>query len=153
MINTPYQANQNPNKWTDFQNYLNQINIPVIDYIAIGKQDLINKTSTSLKSDQDFEHAFIELASYDPIRTAIWNTSVNFFTFDSVDYNSKMGKAVMQCRKRFHIEQGLVYVERHKTHNFVLTLGTDYEKFDGMKYFIENNRGIHFIFEDLKGIV
>lgn len=154
MLKIPYQAINKKEAREEFERYIDHLNIPLIDYVAIGVQDLVNKQSFSLKSDSNFQKAFLELelADHDPVRRAIWQANNSFFTFDSLDYGDKMGKAVMKYREQYSLHNGLVCLAKNKNFNYSLTLATGCTKFDGYKFLIENKEGIHTVFNDLKKI-
>ena len=51
------------------------------------------------------------------------------------------------------IENGIVLVERYLNCNYVLTLGTDYKKFDPYNYLLENYIEIKKVMKDMKDII
>src|SRR3990167_6870435 len=88
-----------------FLNYVDALDIPIIDYVAIGVQDTIAKTSSSMMSRLDWQQAFKEMnfATHDPIRKASFNTHTRMFSFDDVDHQDTQGKEVMKQRRRYDI--------------------------------------------------
>ena len=120
-----------------FTDYVDALEIPLIDYVAIGVQDTIHKTSTSIMSRIEWQEAFrkLGLAAYDPVRKASFNTKSNIFSFDELDYQDSYGKEVMKQRRHHEIENGLVIMQKNLGHNFMLTLATGYKNFSPYKFF------------------
>lgn len=138
-----------------FVDYIDAIEMPIIDYVAIGVQDTIHKTSTSMMSRLDWQKTFrsLQLADSDPVRKASFNTTAKMFAFDELDYQDSCGKEVMRQRRRHDIENGLVLMDRNLGCNFMLTLATGYKNFLPYRFFIDNNQAIDRIFQDLKKLV
>lgn len=138
-----------------FDKYINALEIPVIDYVAIGVQDSVHKTSASLMSRPDWQSTFssLNLAESDPVRKAAFNTKTKFFSFDELDYQDSSGKEVMRQRKRHYIENGIVVMHRNLGHNFMLTLATGYKNFSAKKFYLENHHSIKKIFDDLIDLI
>lgn len=155
MLNIPYKVIDDKDTRNLFDKYLDVLNIPLIDYVAIGMQDHVEKISYSLKSDSSFQKIFneMELATHDPIRQAIWNTNYNFIDFSHVNYKDKMSKVVMDYRMKLNHSRGFIYIQREKTKSYSLTLTTSYQKFDSYKYFLENQLPISLIIGDLIKII
>jgi len=139
----------------NFDLYFKALELPFMDYLAIGVQDTIHKTSTSLMSSQDWQKIFRELhlADDDPIRKASFSTRVNHFSFDEVDYQNSAGREVMRQRKLNGIENGLVFMKRSLTHNFMLTLGTGFKNINTYRYLIDYYSNINKVFNDLIALV
>lgn len=138
-----------------FLDYLDAIEIPVIDYMAIGVQDTLLKTSTSIMSRPDWQTAFkaLNLAEHDPVRKAAFNTKTNLFSFNELDYSDSFGSKVMQERRRYGIENGMVLIRRHLGYNFMLTLATGYKNFQPYKYLLEHQQSINYVFNDLISLI
>jgi hypothetical protein len=109
-----------------FSEYVNYLQMPLIDYVAIGVQNTINKTSTSLMSRPDWQKFFktMDIAEHDPIRKAAFNTHAKIFSFEDVDHQNTYGREVMRQRRLHGIENGIVIMKRELGHNFMLTLAT-----------------------------
>ena len=150
-----YQALEDKAFRNTFLDYLDAIEIPIIDYMAIGVQDTISKTSTSIMSRPDWQAAFksLNLAEYDPVRKAAFNTKSNIFSFNELDYNDSFGNKVMQERRRYGIENGIVLIRRHLGYNFILTLATGYKNFQPYKYLFANQQSINYVFNDLISLI
>lgn len=138
-----------------FEQYIDALEIPIIDYVAIGVQDSIHKTSASLMSRPDWQSTFsnLNLAESDPVRKAAFNTKTKFFSFDELDYQDSSGKEVMRQRRRHYIENGIVVMHRNLGHNFMLTLATGYKNFNARKFYLENHRSIKKTFDDLIDLI
>jgi len=139
----------------EFMDYIGSIKLPIIDYIAIGVQDRLHKTSTSLMSRPEWQKTFQEqgLAKYDPIRRTAFLTKSSIFTFDSVDFGDSMGHAVMQLRKKHDIENGIVLVRREHYFNYMFTLATGYKNFNTHKFISDNYQHLQRICFDLSNLV
>lgn len=138
-----------------FLDYVSALEIPVIDYVAIGVQDSIHKTSTSIMSRPEWQKTFKELnlAEFDPVRKASFNTTSKIFSFDSLDYENSNGKEVMRQRKLHDINNGIVLMQKNLGYNFMLTLATGYKNFDAYKFFIDNHAAMQRVFCDLISLV
>ena len=134
-----------------FLDYVDALAMPIIDYVAIGVQDTIHRTSTSMMSRLDWQKTFykLNLAAYDPVRKASFNTNSKIFAFDELDYQDSHGEEVMKQRKLHGIENGLVLIQRKLGHNFMLTLATGFKNFCPYKFLIANQVTINRIFYDL----
>ena len=150
-----YEALDKPDMRSLFTSYFNALDIPVIDYLAIGIQNNINKTSSSLMSNYEWQETFRarELAQHDPIRRTAFNTHCKIFSFDEIDYYDTNGKEVMKQREKHFIENGLVIMDRTLGYNFILTLATGYKNFRAYPFYFENIAAINQIFLDLKQII
>lgn len=115
-----------------FNKYTKILDIPEIDYFAVGIQSVAAKKSKSLMSLPDWQMFFINnnLAEFDPIRKAALITKRNIIPFNEIDYVDNAGKYVMEQRKAHNISNGIILMERKNKYNFMITLGTDFSKFD-----------------------
>lgn len=138
-----------------FDAYVAAVEIPIIDYVAIGVQDSIHRTSTSLMSCQSWQETFkaMEFASHDPVRNAALNTPRELFTFDDVPCQTHVEKEIMRQRKRHAIENGIVIMQRHLSHNFMLTLATGYKQFLPYRFLRDHHGTLALIFADLIQLV
>ena len=134
-----------------FIDYFQALEIPVIDYLAIGIQDTVNQKSTSLMSNVEWQKTFknLNFAPYDPIRKAALNSKTTVFSFEDVNHQDLMGSEVMRQRKKHQIENGLVLVRRNLGHNFMMTLGTGFKNFQSHKFFLDYRESTYKIFDDL----
>jgi|GEM_PF-958719 len=138
-----------------FLDYIDALDMPIIDYFAIGVQDRIHKKSASLMSRLDWQKTFrsLNLANHDPVRKASFNTNAKIFTFDELDFQDSAGKEVMRQRRLHDIENGIVVMRRLLGHNFMLTLATGYKNFEPYKFLIDNHDSINRIFNDFTELV
>lgn len=150
-----YEALNSKELRNTFLSYVDALNMPAIDYVAIGVQDTIQKKSASLMSRAEWQNTFksLNLAKDDPVRIASFNNKSGIFSFDEVDCRSSAGKEVMRQRKRHEIENGLVLIRRDLGTNFMLTLATGYKDFDAYKFFINHTTAIGHVFDDLISMV
>lgn len=155
MLNIPYQAVDKKEIRNDFLKYINALHIPCIDYIAIGIQNIETQHSYALKSDEQFQKAYteLELAKHDPLRRALWYGQHKYISFDALDYHDSMGKTVMKYREKFGINRGVVCMQSEGGYRYVLTLATDYSRFNGYQFLMENREGIKHCFRDLREII
>ncbi len=138
-----------------FLDYIQSIDIPCIDYVAIGIQDNLSKTSASIMSNLEWQEEFksLGLDEDDPLRNAAFNIKNGFFSFDEIDYQNSAGKKVMRQRKLHGINNGFVFMASDTRNNCLLTLGTGYKNFQAHKFLIENKTDISLVFNDLKNLI
>lgn len=150
-----YQAIDELNTKKLFLSYFEILNIPIIDYLAIGVQDNNKKISSSLMSNSEWQNTFRinDFAKHDPIRRTAFNTSCKIFTFDEIDCHDNYGKEIMKQRAKHYIQNGLVIMDRNLYFNYMLTLGTGYKNFNPYPFYFDNFIAINKIFSDLKKII
>lgn len=138
-----------------FLDYVQSLEIPLIDYVAIGVQDNIHRNSTSMMSREDWQSLFKKngFAQFDPIRLASFTTKTHFFAFEDVSCQDSFSKEIMRQRKKYEIENGLVIMDRQLGHNFMLTLATGYKGFKPHKFYLDYRSSIAKIFDELKEMV
>jgi len=138
-----------------FDNYLTSIKLPDVDYFAIGIQDTIYKRSTSIMSRIEWQKAFksMNLAEHDPIRKAAFSMPSNILFFDQIDYCDSLGKEVMQQREKYEISNGIVIMDRNLTYNYIMTLATNYSKFNGIDFYRKYYKELKKVMNDLKLII
>ena len=127
-----------------FFDYLKNMGLKEINYVAIGVQDTANKKTTSLMSSTEWQKKFSEnkYMHYDPLRKLVLDTNRTIIFLEEIDNVDSIGSEIMEQRKKFGIGKGIVIVERFKGYNYLLTLGTDYKDFDCYKYLQQNYLGI-----------
>lgn len=150
-----YQPIFNTNLRATFEDYVSSLNIPGIDYFAIGMQDTINLNSTSLISRIEWQKTFsaMHFAKHDPVRIAALNSKRKVFCFDDIDYLDSLGNEIMRQRTRYGISNGIVIMDRRVSHNYMLTLATDYSKFSGHDFFIQHHSDLKRIFADFIALI
>lgn len=138
-----------------FMDYIDALEVPIIDYVAIGVQDTIHRTSTSMMSRTEWQTIFrqLGLAARDPLRKASFTAKATIFSFDEIDCQDSCGQEVMRQRRRYEIENGLVLVRKHVGYNFLLTIATGYKNFSPYKFLIDNDTAIKRVFDDLIALV
>lgn len=119
-----------------FFDYINLLDIPQIDYFAIGIQDSVAKKSISLMSRQEWQKHFIlnQYAEHDPVRLITLHTKRNIIPFDEIDYLNNYGKEIMYQRQLMEIKKGIILMERFEKYNYIITLGTGYSYFDAYDF-------------------
>lgn len=155
LASNNYSALQETTLKANFLDYVTSLSLCEIDYFAIGVQDTINKKSISMMSRSEWQATFISsgLADYDPIRNTSFATANAYFSFASVDYRTSAGKEVMHQRKLHEITNGIVVMYKRLGHNFMLTLATNFSNFQGDRFYIEKNKEIYQVFNDLISFV
>lgn len=139
----------------DFFDYIDTIELPMMDYFAVGIQDVITKTSCSIMSNIEWQYQFImnQYALYDPIRKSVLNTKRNIIFFDEIDYQDNYGAEIMRQRKRIGIHNGIILVKRKNTQNIMVTFGTGSKQCDSSKFLSENLVEVKKVFNDLSSIL
>ncbi len=134
-----YSKITNNSTKTIFMNYIDALDIPQIDYFAVGIQNTKSKTSISLMSSSEWQKYFIEneAAAYDPLRKAALTSNRNFICFDEIDFLDSRGKEIMHARRKMGIKNGIILMERFPNFNYMITLGTSFSSFSPY-YFIKN---------------
>lgn len=119
-----------------FFDYIDCLDIPQIDYFAVGVQSLRSKRSISIMSLTEWQRVFVAncYAEHDPIRRATLHTKRNVIPFFEIDYVDNFGKAIMRHRSLLGIKNGIILMERGKSYNYMITLGTAYSKFDHFSF-------------------
>jgi hypothetical protein len=138
-----------------FFDYINELDLPEIDYFAIGIQNPKSRKSMSLMSLPEWQKQFTEnqYAEYDPIRKVTFNTSRKVIPFAEVDYSDSYGKEIMHQRANFGIKNGLILVERLPHYNYMITLGTEFSKFDAFFFLRKYNDTLNYLKSDLIKII
>lgn len=74
-----------------FLDYMDSLEIPLIDYMAIGVQNTIKGHTASLMSRPEWQKVFKEtgLSSYDPVRKTAFGTKVTMFAFEDLDFQDQ----------------------------------------------------------------
>lgn len=138
-----------------FMDYTSAVNLPPIDYFAVGIQDILTRKSISLMSRIEWQKTFVDnhYAENDPIRKTVLNTRRNFISLDDIDFFDNFGKEIMRQRALMGIKTGLVFVEKEAQFNLMITLGSEYSKFDTFKFIQNNYTKMMFLKKDLIKII
>jgi hypothetical protein len=138
-----------------FLDYIDALDIPQIDYFAIGIQNQLTKKSISLMSLAEWQSHFTnnEYADYDPIRKATLYTKRNFIPFCDIDFVDNFGKEIMKQRSKMGIKNGIILMERFPKFNYMITLGTGFSNFDPFTFIKSYHDKIHFIKIDFINLV
>lgn len=146
--------NSNSTKET-FNNYIDSLDIPQIDYFAVGVQNTLLKKSMSLMSLPEWQKYFSDnqFADHDPIRKVTLNTRRNLIPFEEIDYVDNFGKEIMKQRSLKGIKNGIILMQRFPRHNYMITLGTGLSKFDAFDFIKRHHDKIQLIKNDLIKII
>lgn len=138
-----------------FFDYINAINIPQIDYFAIGIQHIATKKSISIMSSLEWQNQFItnNYVDFDPLRKATLHTKRTIIPFVEIDFIDNFGKEIMQQRAKMGIGNGIILMERFPKYNYMITLGTGFKKFDAYDFLKQYHDKIAFVKSDLIGLV
>ncbi len=138
-----------------FFDYIDALDIPQIDYFAIGVQNQVNKKSISLMSLPEWQKHFSnnQYADYDPIRRVALHTKRNFIPFQEIDFVDNFGKEIMRQREMMGIKNGVILMQRFEKFNYMITLGTGFSKFDAFDFLKRYHDKIHLIKTDLINLI
>ncbi|HZW61136.1 MAG TPA: hypothetical protein VFF04_02835 [Candidatus Babeliales bacterium] len=138
-----------------FFDYVYSLDIPQIDYFAIGVQNVTTKRSISLMSRQEWQKHFVlnQYAEHDPIRRVTLHTKRNLIPFNEIDFLDNYGKEIMRQRALMDIKSGIVLMERFAKFNYMITLGTGFSKFDAFDFIKRYHDKIWLIKRDLINLI
>lgn len=138
-----------------FFDYIDSLDIPEIDYCAIGIQNLLSKKSISLMSLPEWQQHFVnhQYANYDPIRRVALLTKRNFIPFREIDFVNNFGKEIMRQRAIMGIKNGVIIMKRLAGFNYMITLGTGFSKFDAFDFLKRYHDKVELIKTDLINLV
>lgn len=155
MIKSNYSPIITNTTKTIFVDYVDSLDIPQIDYFAIGIQNLELRKSISLMSQPEWQKMFVAncFADYDPIRSAALFTKRNFIPFAEIDCIDNFGKEIMRQRSKMGIKNGIVLMQRFPKHSYMITLGTGYSGFDSYEFIKRYHDKICYIKNDLISLI
>jgi hypothetical protein len=135
--------------------YIDSLDIPQIDYFAIGVQNHVTKKSISIMSSAEWQKHFTEnqYADCDPIRKATLYTKRNFIPFCEIDFVDNFGKEIMNQRSRMGIKNGIILMERFPKFNYMVTLGTGFSNFDSFDFIKRYHDRINLIKNDFINLI
>lgn len=138
-----------------FFDYINSLDIPQIDYFAIGVQNISTKKSISLMSRQEWQKHFAlnQYAEHDPVRRVSLHTKRNIIPFNEIDFMDNYGKEIMHQRALMNIKSGIILMERFSNFNYMITLGTGFLKFDAFDFIKRYHDKIWLIKRDLISLI
>jgi hypothetical protein len=139
----------------NFFSYFDALDIPQIDYFAIGIQNQKTKKSISLMSSAEWQKQFYEnnYADGDPIRKATLYTKRNIISFCEIDFVDNFGKEIMHQRSKMGINKGIIFMQRQENINYMITLGTGYSCFDSFDFIKRYHDKINVIKNDFINLV
>lgn len=134
-----------------FFDYIDSLDIPQIDYFAIGVQNTVTMKSISLMSHQEWQKHFTlnQYAEHDPIRRVTLYTKRNIIPFNEIDFLDNFGKEIMRRRTLMDIKSGIILMKRFEKFNYMITLGTGFSKFDSYDFIRRYHDKISLIKKDL----
>lgn len=155
MVKNSYSPIITNTTTSTFFNYVDALDIPQIDYFAIGVQNLNSRKSTSIMSLPEWQKIFVtnNFADYDPLRRATLFTKRNLIPFTEIDYIDNFGKEIMRQRSLIGIKNGIVLMHRLPRHSYMITLGTGYSKFDPYDFMKRYHDKICFLKMDLINLI
>ena len=138
-----------------FMDYISTLKLPSIDYFAIGIQDPINIRCAAIMSNLEWQTTFktMNYPAYDPLRNAAFNSKRGWFGFDELDHLNTLGHKIMLERRKYGIRNGLVLVDRRLSHNYALTIATDYRRFNSRDFLIRHHAEIYRAFNVARSII
>ena len=150
-----YQPIKTASTKQTFSDYIESLDIPQIDYFAIGIQNRVTCQSISLMSLPEWQKHFTEngYANHDPIRKATLYTKRNFIPFCEIDFVDNFGKEIMKKRSNMGIKNGIILMERFAKFNYMVTLGTGFSSFDAFDFINRYYNQLHLIKNDLISLV
>ncbi|TAK73870.1 MAG: hypothetical protein EPO11_07745 [Gammaproteobacteria bacterium] len=138
-----------------FSDYIDSLDIPQIDYFAIGIQNTVIKRSISLMSLPEWQKHFVDnhYANFDPVRRISLYTKRNLIPFCEIDHLDNFGKEIMQQRKNMGIKDGIILMQRFPKFNFMITLGTGFSKFNAFDFIKRYHDSIFLVKRDLINLI
>jgi len=138
-----------------FNSYIQCVDIPEIDYFAIGIQNILLKKSISLMSRSEWQNLFVKnnFAPYDPVRKAMLFSKRTIIPFSELDYCSSFGQEIMRQRALEGIKDGIILIKKTGKYNIILTLGTGYSSFDAYDFLKKYHDRIELIKNDIFKII
>ncbi|EKD71854.1 MAG: hypothetical protein ACD_46C00083G0004 [uncultured bacterium] len=138
-----------------FFDYIDNIDIPEIDYFAVGIQSCITKKSISLMSLPEWQKQFDlnQYVEHDPLRKATLSTKRNFIPFTEIDCVDNFGKEIMRQRSIYGLKNGIVLMERLGKYNYMITLGTGFLGFDSLDFIKRYYFRLYYLKNDLIKII
>lgn len=138
-----------------FFSYINSVDIPQIDYFAIGVQNMADKRSISLMSREEWQNIFTnnQYAMHDPVRRATLLTKRKIIPFNEIDFIDNYGREIMRQRALMEIKNGIIFVRRSLKFNYMITLGTNFSKFNAFDFIKRYHDKIILLEQDLTKLI
>ena len=90
-----------------------------------------------------------QFADHDPVRKITLCTKRNINPFEEIDHVDTFGKEIMKQRSLMGIKDGIILMERFSKHNYMVTLGTGFSKFDAFDFMKKYHDKIQLIKSDM----
>ncbi len=119
-----------------FFDYINNINIPSIDYFSVGIENHAQKKLTSLISRLEWQIYLDknQIINKDPLIQAKKLAQRNIIPFSEIDYIDSLGKEVMRQRSLHGMKNGLMLIHKQHHLNYMIVLATGLAKFNHYRF-------------------
>lgn len=138
-----------------FFDYINNINIPPIDYFAVGIESHVQKKLISLISRLEWQVYFDknQLTHNDPLIQAKKLSQRNIIPFLEIDYIDSFGKEVMKQRSLHGMKNGLMLIHKQHQLNYMIVLATGFSKFNHYSFLTKYYTQLARLKNDLSKII
>jgi hypothetical protein len=138
-----------------FFDYINNINIPPIDYFAVGIENHAQKKLTSLISRLEWQVYFDknQITNNDPLIQAKKLAQRNIIPFSEIDHLDSLGKEVMRQRSLHGMKNGLMLIHKQHNLNYMIVLATGLSKFNHFSFLTKYYTQITRLKNDLTKII
>ncbi|MCH9636905.1 hypothetical protein A1D18_05520 [Candidatus Rickettsiella isopodorum] len=119
-----------------FFDYINNVNLPPIDYFSVGIEDYGQKKITSLISRLEWQIYFDknQITNNDPLIKAKKLSQRKIIPFSEIDYIDSFGKEVMRQRSLHGMKNGLMLIHKQHHINYMIVLATGVSKFNHFSF-------------------
>lgn len=155
LRNSPYSPILTPDTRRTFFDYVEAIDIPEIDYFAVGVQQRHTQHSISIMSRPDWQHHYVThgYAERDPVRQAVLNTPRHYLCISEIDCVDSFGQEIMRQRTLAGICEGLILIQRYPAHNVMVTLGTGFTHFSAAEFLLKHYQSLYQMAAELGCII
>ncbi|TLY48667.1 MAG: hypothetical protein E6K54_01345 [Gammaproteobacteria bacterium] len=138
-----------------FFDYINNINIPPIDYFAVGIENYAQKKLTSLISRLEWQiyYSKNQIINNDPLIQAIKLSQRNIIPFSEIDYVDSYGKEIMKQRTLHGMRNGVMITHKQQHLNYIIVLATGLSNFNHYKFLTKYYNQLTRLKTDLSKII
>lgn len=138
-----------------FFDYINNINIPPIDYFAVGIENHAQKKLTSLISRLEWQIYCDknQIINNDPLIQARKLSQRSIIPFSEIDHVDSYGKEIMRQRALHGMRNGLMLTHKQYHLNYIIVLATGFSKFNHYNFFTKYYNQITRLKNDLTKII
>ncbi|WP_342147543.1 hypothetical protein [Rickettsiella endosymbiont of Aleochara curtula] len=138
-----------------FFDYINNINIPPIDYFSVGIEDHTKKKLISLASRLEWQIYFDknQITNNDPLIQAKKLSQRNIIPFSEIDYLDSSGKEVMRQRSLHGMKNGLMLIHKQDHLDYMIVLATGISKFNHYSFLTKYYTQLTRLKNDLSKII